>query len=340
MSNFPDNYRDMKTPFDPQPGHRIRLHAIVEALTIIDPVFLNSPQYECEPLSDTIGCDVTLKLETANPIRSFKGRGGSFLVASRHRSGAFDGRRVVGASAGNWGQALAYACRAIGQPITMFASVNASPLKIEMMRKLGAEMVLKGEDFDAAKLAARTFAQETGGVQLEDGFDVEASEGAATIAVELMGVAKPPDVVLVPLGNGAMLTGMARWIKAVRPETLVIGVQSRGADAMEKSWRGNTIIEATSVNTIADGIGVRIPVSEALVDMRGLVDDVVLVDDSSIITAMKLLYTKAGLLVEPSGAAGVAAILENKSRFQGLRLAAPICGGNVTDAQVRQYIFS
>lgn len=326
-------------PFDPKPDHRIRLNAIVEALSNIAPVFLNSPQYQCEPLNDAVGCDVTLKLETANPIRSFKGRGGSFLVASRHRSGALAGRRVIGASAGNWGQALAYACRARNLPLTMFASVNASPLKIDMMKKLGAEMILQGEDFDAAKLAARSYAMDTGGVQLVDGLDVEASEGAGTIAVELMQMAEPPDVVLVPLGNGAMLTGMARWIKAVRPETQVIGVQSRGADAMEKSWRSNTIIEAASVNTIADGIGVRIPVPEALEDMKGLVDDVILIEDRTIIAAMKLLYQKAGLLVEPSGAAGVAAVMENAARFKNQRIATPICGGNVTEAQARQYIF-
>jgi threonine dehydratase len=328
----------MKMPPDPQPSHRIRLSAIHDALSVIDPVFLNSPQYMCEPLNEALECQLTLKLETANPIRSFKGRGSFFLVASRIRSAALNRRRVVGASAGNWGQGLAYACRAYGQPITIFASVNANPLKIEMMRKLGADIVLKGEDFDAAKLAARNFARETNAVQFEDGFDVEASEGAGTIAVELMDVATPPDMVLVPLGNGAMLTGMARWIKAVRPSTKVIGVQSRGADAMEKSWRQNAVIVAQSVNTIADGIGVRIPVAEALDDMKGLVDDVLLVDDNSIIASMKLLYAKAGLLIEPSGAAGVAAILENTGRFRGLRLATPICGGNVTDAQVKQYI--
>lgn len=329
----------MLIPHDSLPAHRIRLNAIVDALSVIDPVFLNSPQYECEPLNETVGCRLTLKIETANPIRSFKGRGGGFLVASRHRSGAFAGRRVIGASAGNWGQALAYACRAVGQPITMFASVHANPLKIEMMRKLGAEVVLQGKDFDAAKLAARSHALETGGVQLEDGFDVEASEGAGTIAVELMRVNSPPDVVLVPLGNGAMLTGMARWIKAVRPGTQVIGVQSSGADAMEKSWRQNRIVEAQSVNTIADGIGVRLPVPEALEDMKGLVDDVILVDDATIIAAMKMLYVKAGLLVEASGAAGVAAILENSERFRGQQVATPICGGNITEAQARQYIF-
>jgi threonine dehydratase len=325
---------------DPFPNHRLRLSAIAAAMDVIDPVFLHSPQYESEPLNAALGCQLLLKVETANPIRSFKGRGGFNLVASRYHAGLLKGRRVVAASAGNWGQALAYACRTHGLPLTMFASVNANPLKIEMMKKLGAEMILTGSDFDAAKIAARKFAHETGGVQLEDGLDVEASEGAGTIAVELMRATSPPDIVFVPLGNGAMLTGIARWIKAVRPETQVIGVQSSGADAMAQSWRKKRVIVAETVNTVADGIGVRVPVPEALQDMEGIVDDVVVVDDASIVRSMKLLYEKAGLLAEPSGAAGIAPILENTARYKGVHAAAIICGGNITDAHARQFIFA
>ena len=328
----------VRLPADPFPQHRLRLEHIVEAQGIIAPEFLNTPHYECEALSDAVGSKVLLKVETANPIRSFKGRGGWYLVAKRQAQGALSGRRVISASAGNWGQALAYACRAHGLPITIFASVNANPLKIEMMRKLGAEMVLQGDDFDAARLAAQSFAREVGGVMLEDGRDQEASEGAATMAVELIQNSVQPDVLLVPLGNGAMLTGIARWVKAVRPQTQIIGVQAAGADAMEKSWRQKRVISAASVNTIADGIGVRVPVPEALVDMEGLVDDVVLVDDASIIAAMKLIYAKAGLLVEPSAGASIAPLLQEPARFKGMTVATIMCGGNLTDAQVRQWV--
>jgi threonine dehydratase len=325
-------------PADPIPQHRLRLENILQAVNVIAPEFLNTPQYDCEALSSALGKTVTLKIETANPIRSFKGRGGWYLVANRHGKGALAGRRVISASAGNWGQALAYACRAHGLPITLFASVHANPLKLDMMKKLGAEMILHGEDFDAAKLAAQAFARETGGVMLEDGRDVEASEGAATMAVELLQGKTRPDVMLVPLGNGAMLTGVARWVKAVSPTTQVIAVQAAGADSMEKSWRQKRLVSAASVNTIADGIGVRVPVPEALVDMEGIVDDVVLVDDSTIINAMKMIYAKAGLLVEPSAAASIAPLLQDPMRFKGMRVAAIMCGGNLTDAQVRQWV--
>ncbi|MGL4240625.1 MAG: threonine ammonia-lyase [Beijerinckiaceae bacterium] len=324
-------------PTDPFPGHRLSLAAIRSATGVIDPVFLNSPQFECEPLSEALGCRLVLKVETTNPIRSFKGRGASYLVAERLRKGALAGRRVVAASAGNWGQAIAYACRARGLPLTLFAAVNANPLKVERMKALGAEMRLEGQDFDAAKTAASTFAAETGGVLLVDGLDAEAAEGAGTIALELL-AADAPDVLLVPLGNGALLTGVARWAKAARPNLQVIGVQAAGADAMEKSWRSGSLVFPPSIATIADGIGVRVPIAQAVEDMRGIVDDVVLVDDRDIVQAMRLLFGKAGLLIEPAGAVGVAAILADPARWKGLRAATILCGSNLTEGQIREWL--
>lgn len=325
-------------PADPAPGHRLRLSAIARAAQTIDPVFLHSPQYDCEPLSDALACELTIKVETANPIRSFKGRGASFLIRERLASGALEGKRMVAASAGNWGQAIAYACRNAGLPVTMFASVNANPLKIERMRALGADMRLAGADFDAAKEAAASFAAETGGVMVVDGLDREASEGAGTMAIELM-AADAPDVIVVPLGNGAMLGGVARVAKAAKPDVTIIGVQAAGADAMEKSWRSGALVFPPSIATIADGIGVRVPIAEAVDDMTGLVDDVHLVDDATIVAAMRLIFAKAGLVTEPSGAAGVAAIMARPEVFRSRRVATILCGGNLTDAQARDWLF-
>ncbi len=325
-------------PADPLPQHRLSLANIAASAGVIDPVFLNSPQYECEALSAEIGCRLTLKVETANPIRSFKGRGAEFLIASRLASGALQGRQIVAASAGNWGQALAFACRKRQLPLTLYASVNANPLKVARMKALGATMVLQGDDFDAAKLAAQDFAAATGGLMVADGLDAEAAEGAGTIAAELLAHAPYPDVLVVPLGNGALLTGVARWAKAVHPAIEIIGVQATGADAMEKSWRHGTLVFPPSVATIADGIGVRVPIKEAVDDMQGLVDNVHLVEDQTIITAMRLLFRVAGLVVEPSGAAGLAAILSNPSHFKGRQVATIICGGNLTQEQVASWL--
>ena len=325
-------------PADPMPGHRLRLENILRAAELIDPVFLNAPQFDCEPLSASLGCRLTLKLETANPIRSFKGRGAGYLVASRAAAGQLGGRRLVGASAGNWGQALAYACRAQGIPLTLFAATTANPLKVARMKALGAEMVLTGHDFDAAKQAGEAHAQATGGLWVADGLDPEAAEGAGTIAVELLSGPERPEAILVPLGNGALLTGIARWAKAASPSTEIIGVQASGADAMEKSWRSGTLVFPPSVSTIADGIGIRVPIGQAVEDMRGIVDDVLLVEDARIIDAMRLRFREAGLLAEPSGAAGVAAILAQQDRFRGRRVATIICGSNLTEEQVKAWV--
>ena len=325
-------------PADPSPSHRLRLANVLRAASLIDPVFLNSPQFNCEPLSEALGCSLILKLETANPIRSFKGRGAGYLVASRVANGSLKGRRLVGASAGNWGQALAYACRSHAIPLTLFAATTANPLKVARMKALGAEMVLTGHDFDAAKQAGEAHARATGGLWVADGLDPEAAEGAATIALELLAGPDRPDVLAVPLGNGALLTGIARWTKAVSPSTEVIGVQASGADAMEKSWRTGQLLFPPSVATIADGISVRVPIKEAVEDMKGIVDDVLLVEDADIITAMRLLFRTAGLLAEPSGAAGVAAIQTHVERFRGRRVATVICGSNLTEEQVKAWL--
>jgi threonine dehydratase len=312
----------------------LRLDAIARARDIIDPVFLNSPQFECEALNANLGCDLTLKLETANPIRSFKGRGASLLVQSLAKGPG----PIVAASAGNWGQAMAYACRSAGQRIVIYASVNANPLKIDRMRALGAEVRPHGEDFDASKLEAFAFAQHEGLRMVADGFDVEASEGAATMAIELLAHGDSYDAVLVPLGNGAMLTGIGRWFKTASPATQVIGVSASGADAMEKSWRKKEIMRAESINTIADGIGVRLPIPEAVEDMMDTVDDVLLVDDEAIIDAMRLIFGKAGLVTEPSGAAGVAALIAHGASFKGQRVATILCGSNITEAQAKAWL--
>jgi threonine dehydratase len=319
-------------------SHRLSLHAIQHAMSVIDPVFLHSPQYECEPLSEVLGCRLVLKNECVNPIRSFKGRGAGYLVHALQARNPNNHCPLVGASAGNWGQALAYACRSVTRPLILFASVNANPMKVDRMRALGADVRLQGQDFDSAKEAGEAFAAREGLLWVADGQDKEASEGAGTIGLELLGRGDAFDAVLVALGNGALLTGVARWIKSVASATRMFGVSAIGADAMERSWRAGTIVRPASVNTIADGIAVRVPIPVALKDMQHVVDDVLLVHDSQIIEAMRLLYRHAGLLVEPSGAVGVAAILAEPQRFAGQRVATILCGSNLTEAQIAEYL--
>lgn len=279
---------------------------------------------------------LTIKLEFANPIRSFKGRGANFLISETRRLG--DTRAIVCASAGNWGQAMAYACRSFGLPIVIYASVNASPLKVARMKALGAEVRQEGFDFDAAKDAAKLYAKTIDGWMVEDGLEAAVSEGHGTIAMELLARGDEFDAVTIPLGNGAMLNGMARWLNAASPATRVLGVCAAGANAMEESWRHETIVTTARANTMADGIAVRVPIAEAVSDMQGLVDDVLLVEDAHIVKAMRLVYEKAGLMLEPAGAVGVAAIMAHKEQFAGKRVATVLCGSSITTIQFKEYL--
>lgn len=320
---------------DPLPDHRLSLDSIEGAVGVIHPVFLDSPQYESEALSDTLGCDLTIKVETNNPIRSFKGRGAGFFLTKITARG--DARQLVCASTGNFGQAMAYACREKDRSLIVYADVNANSLKTERIAQLGAELRLEGEDFDAAKEAARAFCVETGAWMVEDGREPEISEGAGTIAVELL-AGDRFDALLIPVGNGALINGVARWSKAVAPETRVIGISAAGADAMERSWAEGVVVQRGVVDTFAEGIAVRVPVPEAVEDMRSLVDEMLLVTDQDMIGAMQLILETTGLLVEPSGAVGVAALLQHPDRFGGKAVATILTGNNLTANQMRQWL--
>lgn len=319
-----------------RPAHRLSLDRIVEASHRIDPAFVQSPQFVSAPLSQALGCTLTLKVETVNPIRSFKGRGADYFVARRVDAG--DRRALICASAGNFGQALAYAGGKHGIPVVVFAARNANTLKIERMRALGADVRLEGTDFDAAKDAARLLAHAVGTEFIEDGLVPAISEGAGTIALELLARDDAYDAIVVPLGNGALINGMARWIKAVSPATRVIGVVASGASAMADSWRAGRAIEHARTDTIADGIAVRVPIREALADMHGLVDDVLAVDDAALVDAMRRVHAHHGLVVEPAGAAGLAALVAHAPAFAQRRVATVLAGGNLTAQQVRTWL--
>jgi len=312
---------------------RLSVDRIAHAASVIDPVFLNSPQFRAESLERQLDCRLVVKVETLNPIRSFKGRGTEYLASS-----LAEGSRLVCATAGNFGQGMAFSARKRGLTLTIFASVRANPLKVKRMRALGADVRLIGEDFDAAHLAAVAFAADTGAQLIEDGRNVPISEGAGTIGVELLHWPEPFDAILVPLGDGALLAGVARWVKAHQPGTQVIGVCASGAPAMERSWRAAQVLELESANTIADGISVRSPFPEPLFDLLGVVDDILLVGDDAMVTAMRLAYQEIGVVLEPAGAAGLAALLTSRQRFRGQLIGVILTGGNITTEQMGRWL--
>jgi threonine dehydratase len=199
------------------------------------------------------------------------------------------------------------------------------------MAALGANLILSGSDFDEAKVAAADYAARTGALLVVDGAEPFIAEGGGTIGYELVRDhgSDPLDVLLVPLGNGAQIAGIGTWVKSVWPSTQVVGVAAAGAPAMALSWRSGRVIEGGHIMTIADGLAVRVPIPYALAVMRDCVDDVITVTDDEISAAMYLVYRHFGLVTEPAGAAGIAAVLADPERYAGGSVGTVLCGANV-----------
>ena len=308
--------------------------AIRAARTSIPAAFLDSPQFLHAGLSRRAGADIVLKVESVNPIGSFKGRGTWLAVHGLAERGAIGGRRpVTAASTGNFGQGVAFAAARLGVDCVIFANKGANPLKLERMRMLGADLRLHGLDFDAAREAATTFARVEGLTMLVDGQDTAIATGAATLAVELTDAAERGEIptlanAYVPVGNGSLVVGVASWLRATAPGCRVVGVQSDAAPAMTLSWRAGRPIETETALTSADGIATRVAIPEALALLDGRVDEMLLVSEEAIEAARIELTAATGLMVEPSAAASWAGLLADTGRRGGASLVI-VTGTNV-----------
>ena len=308
------------------PQTRLDTARIRAARRVIDRVFLDTPLYRCEGLEPGLGCAVSIKLETANPVRSFKARGTEVIASLLAGTGE---RAVVCASAGNLGQALAWSGRGRGLEVTVVASRFAPAAKLDRIRALDARLELVDGDFDTARERAAAIARHDGVRLVEDSADIETCEGAATIGLELAGTVPAFDAVLIALGGGALATGVGHVLKACAPDVEVICIQPAGAPAMTRSWRQRRVVTTGPTDTIADGVAGRRPIPAVLDDLLLVADDAVLVREASIIAGMRMLLDHAGLVVEPSAALGIAAILEDRDRFAGRHVVTIVCGSNV-----------
>ncbi|MGE2815371.1 threonine ammonia-lyase [Mycobacterium heidelbergense] len=306
-------------------GTRLDTARIRASRRLIDPVFLDTPLYRCEALERSLGCAVSIKLETANPVRSFKARGAEVVASLLADNGS---PAVVCASGGNLGQALAWSGRARGLDVTVVAPRFAPEVKLDRMRALGARLELV-EGPEVARPRAAAIARHDGIRLLEDSLDIETCEGAATIGLELVDAGSSFDAVLIALGGGALATGVGHVMKAFAPEVEVICVQPAGAPAMTHSWRERRVVTTESTDTIADAVVERCPFPAVLNDLLLVADDAVLVQEASIIAGMRMLFEVAGLIVEPAAALGIAAILEDRDRFAGRHVVTIVCGSNV-----------
>jgi threonine dehydratase len=300
---------------------------ILAQRALIDPVFLDSASMRHPALDEALGCRCTLKVETLNPVRSFKGRGTEALVASLPSST----RGVIATSSGNFGQGLARAALRRGIEATIVCPSEANPIKVEAMRRLGATVHFTPPDEGEGKALARKMAAELGLTFIEDGAHLEIAAGAGTIGQELTEAGHDPDVLLIQVGDGALAIGVGAWMKAHAPRTRIIGLVASGAPSMARSLAAGREVDTPS-DTIADGMAIDRPVAGVIGLLDQVLDEVLLVEDASLRRAIRLLMDAAGLLAEPSGAAGVAALMASRERFAGLDVATVITGSNLDPA--------
>lgn len=299
----------------------VSLERIAGAVGRIDPVFLGTPQFVDERLSAALGCEVLVKVETLNPIGSFKGRGTSLLAHELDPAMTW-----VCVTGGNFGQGLAYAARARGARVDAFVGPSVPTSKLERLRALGAHVVI-ADDADDADVAARAHvAAARDRILVVDGSTPTVAEGAGTIGIELAMAPNPIDTAVVQLGDGALISGVARWLKDQDPAPHVVGVCASGAPAMAQSFAARRPISVKGSGTIAAALDVTTPVPESFDRVLALVDDVVTVSDDDMRSAIDLVAATTGVLVEPAGAAGVAAVARHRDRLPGERVAVLLTG--------------
>jgi threonine dehydratase len=269
-------------------------------------VFLQTPQFVSDDLSAALGREVVVKNETVTPIGSFKGRG-AWLLAAR----LDPAKTWVCSTAGNFGQGLAYAAQAHGASVEAFVSADVPAAKVAGMRRLGAQV---RESDQPGESARRHAADSDDRLHVVDGLYPEMPEGAGTIALELEAM-EQIDVAVVQVGDGALISGIACWLKHVRPQTRVIGVCASNAPAMARSFAAGHVVSTPGTDTIATAIAISEPIPESLARMRALVDEIVLVDDDDLRSAQQLILDTLNVAVEPAGAAGVAAVARYGDRL-------------------------
>jgi threonine dehydratase len=279
------------------------------------------------------GCHVRLKIEGVQPTRSFKVRGALNklirMPAEQRAAG------VITASAGNHGQGVAYAAHTFGVPATVYVPDNANDLKVQAIRRLGSRVVHFGRSYNEAYLEALR-AREAGGATFVHAFDdPDVVAGQGSLAVELLRQldeqAAGVDTVLVPVGGGGLISGIALYLKERRPGVQVLGVEPSGADALIRSLEAGRLVTLDRVTTIADGLAASAPGTLTLRIAQEHVDGVIRVAESEMLRAIRLFFEWEHLLAEPAGAAALAALLYHYTPHASERVVVILSGANVTD---------
>jgi len=304
----------------------VGLDDVLAARKLLSGVVAPTPMAGSRALSELCGGPVWLKCENLQRTGSFKIRGAYTRLARLGPEQRAQG--VVAASAGNHAQGVALAARMLGVAATVFMPARAALPKIGATRGYGAQVRLVGETIEGSIAAAREFADRTGAVFVHPFDHPDIIAGQGTVGCEILDQVPDVATVLVCTGGGGLLGGVAAAIKGLRPDVAVVGVQAEGAAAWPASLVAGAPVALTSMQTIADGIAVGRPGDVTFAQVAELVDDILTVDEDALARALLHCLERAKMLVEPAGAAAVAALMEYPARFR-TPVVAVLSGGNV-----------
>ena len=305
---------------------RVGLDDVLAARVLLEGVSRTTPLEGLRGLSEQVGAPVLVKCENLQRTGSFKIRGAYVRIA--RLTAAERARGVVAASAGNHAQGVALAASLLGCASTVFMPEAAPLPKVAATAAYGASIRHAGHTVDQALLAAYAFAAETGAVLIHPFDHVDVIAGQGTVGLEVL--EQRPDVrtVVVCTGGGGLVAGIAAAVKGLRPDVRVVAAQASGAAAFPASLRAGRPVPLETMSTMADGIAVGCPGEVTFPHVRDLVDDVVTVDEEALSRALLLCLERAKLVVEPAGAAALAAVMEDPKRFAG-PVVAVLSGGNI-----------
>ena len=304
----------------------VTLDEIQDARRLLRKVAVRTPLDRSRSLSDVVGGTVFVKCESLQRTGSFKIRGAynriSRLSDAEKRAG------VVAASAGNHAQGVALAASLLGIQATVFMPEFASLPKVEAAKRYGAEVILTGKDFGAAFAASQEHASDSGAVYVHPFDHSHVIAGQGTIGCEIVEDLEELGTVVVPVGGGGLISGIATAVRALKPKARVVGVQAAGAAAFPPSLAEGRCVRLESMSTIADGIAANAPGELTLAHVSALVDDVVTISDDEIAQALVFAAERMKLVLEPAGAAGIAAVLAGLDELVP-PVVVVLSGGNI-----------
>ena len=293
-----------------------------------------TPLVESAWLSDLAGARVVLKLESLQRANSFKSRGAFNAVLARlERPGA--PTQLVTASAGNHGRALAEAAETFHLPLVVFTPADAPRTKLDAICRHGADLRADSRDYDDAEARAKAFAKATGAAFISAYNDADVIAGAGTVALEIFDAAADLDTLIVPIGGGGLISGMATAAKAIAPDCSIIGVEVDASCAFQTSVRAGRLVDIVPGPTLADGLGGNPdPETITFAFIQRLVDRIVTVSESDLAAAIVGLVEAEHLVAEGAGAAGVAALVGRHADVRGRSVAVIVTGSNIDRARL------